>query len=177
MLCRDALASISLSKCYLGIVEPSSNASDGDAAIADDVSSDPVTASGNQHPLMQLLQRTEQLRMLELIDLSWLNDQLLAAVGAITQLRGLSSLSVVGVGSQGLTHGALLGLTGLKKLRELRWHVGDVLELMPDVNALAQLKGLMTLHIPSWLHAQMERWGAYAVLDSMPLCDVHVELV
>jgi hypothetical protein len=50
-----------------------------------------------------------------------------------------------------------------------------VLELMPDMVALAKLKGLVALHIPTWMHQQMERWGAYAVLDSLPLCDVHVE--
>ncbi len=54
--------------------------------------------------------------------------------------------------------------------------MGGQLELMPDVQALAQLKGLMTVHLPHWLHQQMERWGAYAVLDSMPLCDVNVKL-
>jgi hypothetical protein len=128
------------------------------------------------HPLLLLLQRTPQLQMLELINLPWLTDALLSSAAAQVQLRALSSLSVIGIGNQHLTHGALLGLTSLRKLRELRWHVGSVLELMPDVNALAQLQGLMTVHVPHWLHSQMERWGAYAVLDSMPLCDVNVEL-
>eukprot|EP00775_Hariotina_reticulata_P004481 gene4481-4735_t len=82
-----------------------------------------------------------------------------------------------GIGNQGLTHGGLLGLKALRKLRQLRWHVGDALELMPDMTALAQLKGLVALHIPSFLHNQMERWGGYAVLNNMPLCDVHVEMV
>jgi hypothetical protein len=128
------------------------------------------------HPLLLLLQHTPQLQMLELINLPWLTDALLSAAAAQVQLRALSSLSVIGIGNQHLTHGALLGLTSLRKLRELRWHVGSVLELMPDVNALAQLQGLMAVHLPHWLHTQMERWGAYAVLDSMPLCDVNVEL-
>ncbi|WIA15982.1 hypothetical protein OEZ85_012722 [Tetradesmus obliquus] len=92
-----------------------------------------------------------------------------------SSLRCLTSLSVLGIGNPGLSHGGLLGLTTLKQLRLLRWHVGDVLELMPDMGALAKLKGLVALAIPTWLHAQMERWGAYAVLDSLPLCDVHVE--
>jgi hypothetical protein len=131
---------------------------------------------GDSHPLLLLLQHTRQLRALELINLPWLTDAVLAAAAGQTQLQGLSSVSVVGIGNQHLTHGALLGLTGLRKLRELRWHVGDILELMPDVNALAQLKGLVLLSIPHWLHNQMERWGAYAVLDSMPLCDVNVEV-
>lgn len=130
-----------------------------------------------QHPLLMLLQHTQRLRMLELIDLPWLSDAVLSAAAAQTHLqRQLETLSVVGIGNQLLTHGSLLGLTGLRKLRELRWHVGSVLELMPDVQALAQLQGLMRVHLPHWLHQQMERWGAYAVLDSMPLCDVDVEL-
>lgn len=134
------------------------------------------SAAQQQHPLLLLLQHTSQLQQLELIGLVWLSDSLLMQVAATTQLRSLSSLSVVGVGNTYLTHGALLGLTSLKSLRDLRWHVGDVLSLMPDVRALAELKGLMRLSLPHWLHAQMERWGAYAVLRSMPLCDVNVEL-
>lgn len=99
----------------------------------------------------------------------------LTASASGSSLRCLTSLSVLGIGNPGLGHGGLLGLTTLKQLRLLRWHVGDVLELMPDMGALAKLKGLVALAIPTWLHAQMERWGAYAVLDSLPLCDVHVE--
>lgn len=128
-------------------------------------------------PLLQFLQHTPQLHMLELIHLPWLSDALLSAAAAQTQLRALRSLSVVGIGNQHLTHGALLGLTRLSKLRELRWHVGSVLDLMPDVQALAQLQGLMIVHFPHWLCGQFERWGGYAVLDSMPLCDVNAELV
>ncbi|KAF6266026.1 hypothetical protein COO60DRAFT_639825 [Scenedesmus sp. NREL 46B-D3] len=156
-------------------------------------------ASTLQQPLVVLLRRLPYLQQLELADMhhSQLNDRLLAAAAAAaagvaaapsssgpgltgrtgcSSLRCLTSLSVLGVGNQGLSHGGLLGLTSLAKLRALRWHVGDVLELMPDMGALSKLKGLVALHIPTWLHVQMERWGAYAVLVSLPLCDVHVEV-
>jgi hypothetical protein len=149
-----------------------------------------------QQPLVVLLRHLPYLQQLELANMhhSQLNDGLLAAAaapsstaadgmasgpglsaGSCSSLTCLTSLSVLGIGNPGLSHGGLLGLTRLEKLRVLRWHVGDVLELMPDMGALAKLKGLVALHIPTWLHAQMERWGAYAVLDSLPLCDVHVE--
>jgi hypothetical protein len=139
-----------------------------------------------QQPLVVLLHNLPHLQQLELANMhhSQLNDGLLAAAAAAapaaagvvsSSLRCLTSLSVLGIGNQGLSHGGLLGLTNLAKLRVLRWHVGDVLELMPDMGALAKLKGLVALHIPTWMHQQMERWGAYAVLDSLPLCDVHVE--
>jgi hypothetical protein len=127
-------------------------------------------------PLLQFLQHTPQLHMLELIHLPWLTDEVLSAAAQKTQLRGLSSLSVVGIGNQQLTHGALLGLTGLSKLRELRWHVGSPFDLLPDVQALAQLQGLMTVHFPHWLCAQFERWGGYAVLEELPMCDVNAEM-
>jgi hypothetical protein len=137
-----------------------------------------------QQPLVLLLRNSPNLQQLELADMhhSQLNDALLAAAAALeaaglttSSLRCLTSLSVLGIGNQGLSHGGLLGLTSLVKLRVLRWHVGDVLELMPDMGALAKLKGLVALHIPTWMHQQMECWGAYAVLDSLTLCDVHVE--
>jgi hypothetical protein len=153
-----------------------------------------------QQPLVVLLRHLPHLQQLELANMhhSQLNDSLLAAAAAAgvavvntnpaaagldaaagltggASLRCLSSLSVLGIGNPGLSHGGLLGLTTLEQLRVLRWHVGDVLELMPDMGALAKLKGLVALHIPTWLNSQMERWGAYAVLDSLPACDVHVE--
>ena len=167
---------MSLSKCCLGSIKKGTSTPQGYPIIVQDTSCLPVAADGSPNPLVQLLQQTQRLHRLELIGLPWLTDALLAAAAAQTQLRGLSSLSILGVGNQELTHGGLLGLTRLCKLRELRWHVGDVLALMPDVKALEQLRGLLTLHIPNWLHSQMERWGAYAVLDSMPMCDVNVEL-
>lgn len=138
-----------------------------------------------QHPLVVMLRHLPALQQLELSGMqhTQLNDSLLAAATASgpdltahgPSLRALTSLSVLGVGNQSLTHGGLLGLTSLEKLRVLRWHVGDALELMPDMGALGKLRGLVALHIPTWLHAQMDRWGAYAVLDSLPFCDVHVE--
>jgi hypothetical protein len=137
------------------------------------------------HALSLLLYSTHNLQQLELINLPWLDDAVLAAAAASAAAgaaitgcnQGLSSLSVAGIGNQSLTHGGLLGLRPLRKLRQLRWHVGDALELMPDMTALAQLTGLMALHIPTFLHNQMERWGGYAVLSKMRLCDVHVEMV
>jgi hypothetical protein len=130
-----------------------------------------------EHPLLVLLrQHATRLAQLELADLQWLTDDLLCVAAAVPSLRGLASLSVIGVGNQAITHGGLLGLTGLGRLRRLRWHVGDALALMPDMAALGCLKGLVALHLPIWLHAQLDRWGAYAVLDDLPLCDVHVEV-
>lgn len=122
-----------------------------------------------------LLQQLQGLQQLELIDLPQLDNQMLGQ--AVSALTSLQSLSVVGIGNQQLTHGGLLGLTCLKKLRQLRWHVGDVLDMLPDLTSLAKLKGLVALYIHTALHTQMERWGAYAVLDSLPFCDVHVEAV
>lgn len=145
---------------------------DGDADASLSTSPPPP-----EHPLLRLLAATRCLSQLELIHLHWLRDDLLAAAAALPMLRGLGTLSVLGVGNQAVTHGGLLGLTTLRKLRRLRWHVGDALELLPDMAALAQLRGLVALHVPTWLHAQMERWGAYDVLNSLPLCDVHVEVV
>jgi hypothetical protein len=127
------------------------------------------------HPLPLLLSRLGGLQQLELISLPWLRDELLASAAALPSLTRLATLSVVAVSNPRVTHGGLLGLT-LPKLRVLRWHVGDVLELMPDVGALAALRGLVALHVPTWLHTQMVRWRAYGVLDKMPLCDAHVEL-
>lgn len=173
---RETLTTLSLSKCFVGSILKGASTRHGCAIVVHDSSSSPTLADGSPNPLLRLLQLTSELCRLELINMPALTDALLAAAAAQTQLHGLSSLSVLGLGNQNLTHGALLGLTQLRRLRELRWHVGDVLELMPDVNALGQLKALMTLSIPNWLHSQMERWGAYAVLDSMPLCDVNVEL-
>lgn len=179
VLHRPALKTLSLSKCYLSSVLKGKTDRHGRpicTASSSAYAGTPGNSELNTQPLLRLLQHTEQLQMLELIDLPWLSDAVLTAAAEQTQLRQLESLSIVGIGNQHLTHGSLLGLTGLWKLRELRWHVGSVLDLMPDVQALAQLRGLMTVHLPHWLHNQMERWGAYAVLDSMPMCDVNVEL-
>lgn len=125
--------------------------------------------------LPDLLQELPVLQHLELANLHHVDDQVLCQ--AVQDLTSLESLSIVGIGNQQLTHGALLGLTRLRKLRQLRWHVGDVLDMLPDLSSLAMLKGLMALYVHTPLHTQMERWGGYAVLDSLPFCDVHVEAV
>lgn len=122
-----------------------------------------------------LLAQLQDLQQLELINIRDLCNQQLGKL--TSKLASLRSLSVVDIGNPELTHGALLGLTCLTKLRRLRWHVGDVLDQMPDLTSLAKMKGLVSLHIPVALHTQMERWGGYAVLDALPFCDVHVEAV
>lgn len=73
-----------------------------------------------------------------------------------------------------MTHAALQALGGLSRLRQLRWHVGDVTDLLPDVEAVRSLSSLVALHLPSYLHGQFARWSAYNALP--PLCDVHVEM-
>jgi hypothetical protein len=184
---RVSLETVSLAKCVLDGIQKGASTRKGDPIIVvngyqpwcstSSSSSASTQQQQQQYPLQLLLQHTPKLRTLELIDLPWLSDAVLGAAAAEPNMRGLRSLSVVGVAQQQPTNGGLLGLTRLRKLRELRWHVGDSLEPMPDLQALVQLKGLMRLHIPIWLHNKMERWGGYAALDSMPLCDVNVDLV
>ena len=82
---------------------------------------------------------------------------------------------MLAVGNPDVTHGALLALTGLKDLHMLRWHVGDFMELLPAVDVLTQFQNLVSLHLPPWVHHQMDRWSGYNVLDQLPCCDVHVE--
>jgi hypothetical protein len=57
----------------------------------------------------------------------------------------------------------------------LRWHAGDAMDVIPDPSALLPLRALQALCLPAGLHCQMERWGAYDVLDRLPQCDVYVE--
>lgn len=60
-----------------------------------------------------------------------------------------------------VTHAALQLLAGLTKLRQLRWHVGDVTDLLPDVAAVKSLSSLVSLHLPSYLHGQFRCGGAW----------------
>lgn len=114
----------------------------------------------------------ERLQHLELIDMPVLKDEHFAA---IDKLRCLTTLSVVAVGNVNMTHAALQHITDLKHLRLLRWHVGDNFDPLPDVQSLARLTSLISLCVPNSLNAQMDRWGAYSILNEMPLCDVSIE--
>jgi hypothetical protein len=60
-----------------------------------------------------------------------------------------------------VTHAALQAISTLTRLRQLRWHVGDVTDLLPDVAALKSMQGLVSLHLPSYLHGQFSRWCAW----------------
>ncbi|KAF8059430.1 Chlorophyllase-1 [Scenedesmus sp. PABB004] len=140
-----------------------------------------AAGAAGPEPLVALLRGLGALEDLELAEFhpSQLNDALLAAAAAGpapdggAALRGLTSLAVLGIGNQGLTHGGLAGLSGLARLRVLRWHVGDALAPAPAPSLLAALRGLVSLHVPTFLHAALERWGGYAVLQDLRACDVH----
>eukprot|EP00879_Flechtneria_rotunda_P032917 GHRR01036378.1.p2 GENE.GHRR01036378.1~~GHRR01036378.1.p2 ORF type:complete len:138 (+),score=45.32 GHRR01036378.1:195-608(+) len=134
-----------------------------------------MLSDSQQHVLHTLLQDMQSLQQLELAYLKFMSNDILCAALGEPALGRLSSLSVIGIGNDKLTHGSLVALTGLRQLRKLRWHVGDLMDLLPDLRALAQLKSLVSFHIPSGLHTNMERWQGYPVLDYMPFCDVHVE--
>ena len=73
-----------------------------------------------------------------------------------------------------VTHAALQALSGLSRLRQLRWHVGDVTDMLPDVSCFKGLASLVAFHLPSYLHGQFARWNGYSALP--PLCDAHVEM-
>ncbi|GBF92884.1 hypothetical protein Rsub_05503 [Raphidocelis subcapitata] len=118
-----------------------------------------------------LLRALPALRSVELVGMPHLRDEDFAGIGALT---ALTSLLVCASGTIEVTHASLQAISGLTRLRQLRWHVGDVTDLLPDVAALKGLSSLVSLHLPSYLHGQFSRWSAYNALP--PLCDVHVEM-
>lgn len=160
------LESLSLRQCT--VVAPS------------DVSTPPGDALGPHLLLGQeadmrwhlpLLKALPALRSVELVAVPLLRDEDFAGIGRLT---ALTSLLVCASGTIEVTHAALQPLSSLTRLRQLRWHVGDVTDLLPDVASLKSLKSLVALHLPSYLHGQFSRWSAYLALP--PLCDVHVEM-
>ncbi|KAI8464223.1 MAG: hypothetical protein J3K34DRAFT_462043 [Monoraphidium minutum] len=120
---------------------------------------------------LQLLQALPALRGVELVSVPQLRDADFEGIGRLT---ALTSLLVCASGIMGVTHAALQHLGGLSRLRQLRWHVGDVTDPLPDVATLKQLTALASLHLPSYLHGQFARWSAYSALP--PSADVHVEM-
>lgn len=126
---------------------------------------------GPMRGVVPLAEALPGLRSLELVALPGLRDDDFAGLGRLT---ALTTLLVCASGTVEVTHAALQALTGLTRLRQLRWHVGDVTDLLPDVASLRCLESLVALHLPSYLHGQFARWSAYNALP--PLCDVHVEM-
>ncbi len=113
-----------------------------------------------------------KLQSLELVHSPCLSDSDFQGIGRI---RSLIALSVVATGNVAVTHSAIWQLSALQHLEVLRWHVGDVLDQPPMPQALAHLRSLVAWCIAPALHAQLERWDDYAVLQALPMCDVWVE--
>lgn len=119
------------------------------------------------------------LQRLEVIHVPGLDDATLGATAAALGPFGtLTSLGVLAVGNQAVTHGSLVAVaSALAPLRVLRWHVGGPCDQMLHVRALARLSRLVCLHIPPWVDAQLTRWNGRAVLKQLPLCETIVEKV
>lgn len=124
--------------------------------------------------LVQCLQGLKRLEALTMDEVMGLSDSHCTEV--FPNLRHLTSLTVIAVGNTHVTHCGLHSLHHCTRLRHLRWNVGDMMDLIPDVVALLPLTQLLHLSIPAGLHHQMTRWSAWGFMDGpLSLCDVQIE--